>query len=106
MANTTLTFSFNLNTSLQPGDIVYYLGNDNSIKEIGPCLSLSGNEIVCEVTGDDSELTSTSFIFFGKDNEINTSGVLGYYAEVEFVNNSDKYAELFAVNSEIFASSN
>lgn len=106
MATITLNFSFNLNTSLQYGDVVYYLGNSQDIKEIGPCLSINNNSIVCDVTGDDSELTDTSFIFFGKDGEINTSGILGYYAEVEFVNESDQYAELFAVNSEIFLSSN
>ena len=106
MTNTTLTFDFKLNVSLQPGDIVYYLNSTDDIKEIGPCLSIDSGSITCDATGDVSELTDTSFIFFGKDNEINTSGLAGYYAEVEFVNNSTEYAELFAVNSEIFVSSN
>ena len=106
MANTTLTFDYKLNVSLQPGDIVYYLNSADDIREIGPCLSISDSSITCDTTGNVSELTNTSFIFFGKDNEINTSGLVGYYAEVEFVNNSTEYAELFAVNSEIFVSSN
>jgi hypothetical protein len=33
------------------------------------------------------------------------SSLLGYYAEVEFVNTSDSEAEIFAVNSEIVESS-
>ena len=55
-----------------------------------------GNEVIL----------NTSFIFFGKDNEINTSGLIGYYAKVKFVNETTEYAELFAVNSEIFLSNN
>ena len=106
MANTTLTFDFKLNVSLQPGDIVYYLNSSDGIDTIGPCISITDSTIACDTTGDISGLNDTSFIFFGKDNEINTSGLVGYYAEVEFVNNSTEYAELFAVNSEIFVSSN
>ena len=106
MATTTLTFGSKINISLQVGDIVYYLDNSENIKEIGTCTSVSDNVIVCNVTGNISTLTTDSFIFFGKDNEINTSGLLGYYAEVEMTNSRIDYAELFAVNSEIFVSSN
>jgi hypothetical protein len=106
MANTTLTFDFKLNVSLQPGDIVYYLDNTETIKEIGRCLSITDSSITCDTTGDVGSLTDSSFIFFAKDNEINTSGLLGYYAEVEMTNSRTDYAELFAVNSEIFVSSN
>jgi len=45
-------------------------------------------------------------LFFGKDNIVNSSGIIGYYAEVNLSNNSEQEAELFAVNSEIFISSN
>ena len=106
MANTVLTFPVPLNTSLQVGDVVYYLTENEEIKEIGPCLIITNTTIECSTTGDISELLDTSFIFFGKDNGINTSGLIGYYAEVEFVNETTDYAELFAVNSEIFLSDN
>ena len=106
MATTTLTFGSKINISLQVGDIVYYLNNSEDIKEIGPCTSVSDNVIVCNVTGNTGTLTTDSFIFFGKDNEINTSVLLGYYAEVTMKNSRTDYAELFAVNSEIFVSSN
>ena len=42
---------------------------------------------------------------FSKDNKANLSNVLGYYAEVKFVNNSPDEAELFSVGSEIYGSS-
>jgi hypothetical protein len=45
------------------------------------------------------------FIFFAKDKQVNISGLLGYYASVNFVNNSTKKAELFAIGSEISESS-
>jgi hypothetical protein len=106
MANTVLTFPVSLNTSLQVGDVVYYLTENEAIKEIGPCVAITNTTVECDTTGDISELLNTSFIFFGKDNQINTSGLIGYYAEVKFVNETTEYAELFAVNSEIFLSNN
>tara|TARA_Y100000004_G_scaffold186495_1_gene238112 strand:+ start:235 stop:684 length:450 start_codon:yes stop_codon:yes gene_type:complete len=48
---------------------------------------------------------NSSFILFSKDARANMSSLLGYYAEVEFVNTSDSEAEIFAVNSEIVESS-
>ena len=40
-----------------------------------------------------------------KDKKINTSSLLGYYAEVQIVNNSATEAELFSVGTEVFESS-
>ena len=49
--------------------------------------------------------TMADFIMFGKDNSVNTTSLIGYYADVHFVNNSTKKAELFSVGSEIAESS-
>ena len=105
MALITLETEFTKNTSLQVGDTIYYLSGEE-IKKIGPVQSISDSYIVCDAIGDLSGLTQTSYIFFGKDNSKNTSGIIGYYAEVNLKNSSRKHAELFAVNSEIFISSN
>ena len=48
---------------------------------------------------------NVSFILFSKDARANMSSLLGYYADVEFVNTSNTEAEIFAVNSEIVESS-
>jgi hypothetical protein len=48
---------------------------------------------------------SDDFILFGKDTEVNTSGLLGYQATVKMTTTSSAKKELFAVNSEIFISS-
>jgi geranylgeranyl diphosphate synthase type II len=44
-------------------------------------------------------------ILFSKTASVNTSGLKGYYAEMQFKNDSSNYAELFLVGSEIFESS-
>tara|TARA_R110002074_G_scaffold375205_1_gene551824 strand:- start:16 stop:435 length:420 start_codon:yes stop_codon:yes gene_type:complete len=45
------------------------------------------------------------FIMFGKDKSVNTTSLVGYYAEVKFENNSTEKVELFSVGSEITESS-
>jgi hypothetical protein len=105
MSQITLNIDFNNNTSLQVGDVVYYDGT-GTIKKIGPVTSITPTTIVCDITGDTSTLANDSFIFFGKDNEINTSSIIGYFAEVQMKNESTHEAELFAVSSEVFISSN
>ena len=42
---------------------------------------------------------------FSKDNKVNLSTLLGYYAEIEIVNNSKEEAELFSIASDVFVSS-
>jgi flagellar basal body rod protein FlgF len=109
MSLITLQTTFTKNTSLQVGDNIYFLdtaSGSDVIKKIGPVQTIADNYIVCNANGNLSGLTQTSYIFFGKDNSKNTSGVIGYYAEVSLSNNSKDHAELFAVNSEIFISSN
>jgi|TARA_E500000318_G_scaffold94623_1_gene94030 hypothetical protein len=106
MALITLETTFTKNSSFQEGDQVYYLTNTGNVKRIGPAQTIADSYIVCNAQGDISELSSTSYIFFGKDNSKNTSGIIGYHALVNLVNNSTDHAELFAVNSEIFISSN
>ena len=47
----------------------------------------------------------TDYFFFVKDNNVNDSGVLGYYSQVKIENDSTEKAELFAVGAEVFESS-
>lgn len=46
-----------------------------------------------------------SFLMFKKSSMVNDTSLLGYYAEVKLSNNSTEKAELFALNSEVAASS-
>ena len=46
-----------------------------------------------------------SFIMFGKNKKVNTNSLLGYYAEVKFVNDSKEKIEMFSVGAEVSESS-
>ena len=76
----------------------------NNIQKIGAVTSLSNNSLMVD-TSDGTPPTESDYIFFVKNQIINTSSLLGYYADVNFENNSKEKAELFSVNSEITESS-
>tara|TARA_R100001015_G_C4589852_1_gene145454 strand:+ start:700 stop:1083 length:384 start_codon:yes stop_codon:yes gene_type:complete len=118
-----LTFEEDLNSSVQVGDNVWYVNTTNvgnydtaSVKNndfvlLGTIVSISSplRKPVLEIdiagfdTPDDLGfvLDETTFIMFSKNNQVNSSALKGYYAELNFVNNSNKKIELFAVSSEI-----
>ena len=50
-------------------------------------------------------LSTDSFLLFSKDNKVNMASMLGYYAQVQFKNYSDKPIELFSVGAEVSGSS-
>ena len=106
MAKRTLTITFNnpINVSVQVGDIVYYL-NSGAVVELGKLLTISGKTITCEMDQNQANPSNNSFILFSKDNRKNLTSITGFYAEVEMKNDSQEYAEIFTVGSEIFESS-
>lgn len=131
MQLTTLTFSDAINFSLQIGDMVYYsptatgvnsnfqtVNNYATMVEFGVVTNLfpSGNfsatppipinSIV--VSYDDTTVNPAQindYIMFSKNKHVNSSSLIGYYAEVELRNWSKKKIELFAVSSETSESS-
>lgn len=144
MANLNITFQYDLNTSLQIGDTMYYLnmetphvltdneyalntttgaftenqsgnptqkyGNQNSMVEMGTIVTITANAdgsstINCVIDNLSVRPTTASYFLFGKDNRANMSSLAGYYAEVEFINDSTEYAEIYSVGSEIVESS-
>ena len=124
MATITLTFSSGLNPNIQVGDTVYYVvqtttgtgdsqpsnisgGTSNDIAEIGTVATVNFSTNIITITTDLGDVinTSTHFILFSKDNAVNLSSVVGYYAEVKMRNTATVQAELYQVSSEIFESS-
>tara|TARA_Y100000310_G_C20038825_1_gene515223 strand:- start:142 stop:507 length:366 start_codon:yes stop_codon:yes gene_type:complete len=120
MPTITMQFSEPLNVSIQVGDIAYYclttlLGTHDTasqpdIIQIGDIISIvhHNNIIICNWSPNPTSApypTQEHFIMFSKDNKVNLSSILGYYAEVKFKNNSPDKAELFSVGSEMFVSS-
>ena len=123
MADITLTFANDINTSVQIGDTAYYCEPDavggfsiststtdnNKLFEIGPISAIdnSAKTITCSPT--DVEATTKpvadSFILFSKDNRVNMASPLGYYAQAKFKNDSTVKGEMFSTACEIFESS-
>ena len=113
-----------MNVSAQVGDIAYYSfdpqnigGFDHSTliktKKLGQIVGgdtvntpVDGNSITVEYN---EEVVSPppigAFISFAKEKKVNTSNLLGYYADVKFINDSKIKAELFSIGSQITESS-
>ena len=123
MAILTLTFADDLNTSIAIGDTAYYVATttsgtggftsnisgatSNDIVEIGSVLTVNFSTNVITITTSlaDNTVTTSHFILFSKDNTVNMTSVVGYYAEVKMVNTSTTEAELFQVSTSMFESS-
>jgi len=118
-----LTFTNPLNQSLQQGDTIWYINeqdinqsggydiaNNNNILKLGNVEELSNQYRAHQVTISNSFTVGTpdltnAFIMFSKDNSANLTSLTGYYALAKFENNSEEKAELYAVGSEISISS-
>ena len=108
-AANTIIIDGEINTSLQSGDIIYSPNGVTSpavLRVIGTVASISApNQITLVSNAPSPAPAPGNFMLFAKDSQVNTSGLLGYYADVEFSITSSNKKELFAVNSEIFISS-
>ena len=115
----TLTFSNPLNSSLQVGDIVYYSTltsipnsgfstsvTSNMIK-LGTVISMSIDPIQVNVVyvdvanGGVNPPDNGDYIMFEKDKQVNSSSLIGYYADIKLVNNSKEDITLFSLGSEV-----
>ena len=116
----TLQFP-SLNVSVQPTDIVYAcltVGGQAGVNipntstntkpfPIGVVDTVNhGNgEIEVNTATYPSFTPSGHYYFFSKDKRVNMSGIIGYYALVEYRNYSKKQAEVFATGMEYSISS-
>ena len=117
MAIINLTFTTNPElTGATVNDAVYYIDSSVSSEDMNDVIHIgsisafttSGTSFVIQVDTGSLNFampTANDYIFFSKNNELNMSAVLGYYAQVKFVNDSTEEAELFSVGSEIHESS-
>ena len=133
MALITIPFSFPLNVSVDIGDTAYVASvgfnvsgqsgghvhsRHSDIKEIGEIIEISPLLINGEsfIIVDDAQtdfslqhvIAANDFIMFSKDNRVNLSNILGYYAKIKMINNLSgisKAAELFSVGAEVTQSS-
>tara|TARA_R110000772_G_scaffold125211_7_gene231887 strand:+ start:1397 stop:1720 length:324 start_codon:yes stop_codon:yes gene_type:complete len=107
MANLTINFDQKLNTSLQKGDIIYYVKN-SKVQELGICQSVASDRysFIVDVSSTTPRPSFGDYFMFAKNNVINSNGLIGYHANVTMENDSTEFVELYAVNSEIMLSSN
>ena len=113
MATVTLQFNNTINVSLQKKsnsaltghDVIYYVNTAGDIVRLGECIAVTSTSISVNVDNSTTRPANGNYVFFGKDTQVGTSGVIGYYSEVEFKNESTVAAELFTVSTEFFPSS-
>jgi len=119
MATLTLTYTQPLNTSVQVGDTVCFVPtatsgeftiNSGSIIQVGTITTINNPtsnapSIVCETNLNGSYNGQSHYTFFYKDNKVNLSSILGYYAEITLQNDTNIYAELHSVACDVFESS-
>jgi hypothetical protein len=103
----TLTFQRPINVSAQKGDIAYFTNDPDGeiISKIGEIISISRYVMSCYISPAAERPIDSSFILFSKDNKANLTSLTGYYLKVTMRNDSDEYAELFSVGTEVFESS-
>ena len=121
----TITFNFpisSLNISLQVGDTIYHvpttnptafntfdIGNLSNVQVFGVLTVITDltplNGFTLTIDSNITTPVSASYIMFAKEKKVNTTSLLGYYADIQFVNNSKEKAELFSVGSEVTESS-
>ena len=107
-----------INTSLQIGDTLHYCStllddsfdvNNGDIRTIGTVSNIKlGDGIVsvqCNLVPGNQVPNISQFIMFSKDNKVNMSTPIGYYARAKFVNDSTEKSEIFATACEVYESS-
>ena len=118
-----ITFNFDLNVSIQIGDLVYTSLTNNNQSGVNQPNSTSMDTkpfpigVVTNVNFNTNTitlntssyppvtLTSSHYLFFAKNTVVNTSGIIGYYADIKLVNHTTKKAEMFAISSGVIESS-
>ena len=98
----------NQNVSVQAGDHAYYStinagGVLNTPIHIGEITAVASSYI--DVEGDGNGVSNQDYIMFKKNNQVNKSGIKGYYSEFKFTTSSTAPQELFSVGSEVVESS-
>ena len=99
-------------TTLGAWDKIYFVTISagvqvGAVKLIGDCILISANRKIIDVlTESNIPLPNAGdYIFFGKSSATNTPGLIGYYADVEMINDSKNEAELFSIGSDVVESS-
>ena len=110
MATITLGFNNPLPEGIQVGDTAYYLDISSQLEvKMGPIASIAQGPpqwtIVINAIAGVSPPSTEDFIYYAKNPIAYLGQLKGYYAEIQFRNNTTNYAELYSVGTEVFESS-
>ena len=122
MPTQTLQILGGLNVSVQKGDTIYAAkivngqsgtnhpgsgSTDTKPVAIGKVtvVNQGAGTVTIETANFSAGPSGNSYIMFSKDNRVNTSGIVGYFAECELKNYSTKAAEIFVVGADYVESS-
>lgn len=114
----TIQLEFNINpqeTGLAIGDNLYYIDSTvtnstlNDVINVGTVLAFnsgSSNFVIVDTGNLQFTMpTQNDYVFYSKNNDVNVSDLLGYYAEMKLVNDSTEEAELFSLSVGVTESS-
>ena len=99
-SNVTSTAGFNTSSSFTKIGLIKGINNTTSLDN-----GTETTTLTCEIDEATVVPTTSDFIFFSKDNKVNLTSLLGYFASVKFKNNSTSKAEMFSIGCEIAESS-
>lgn len=117
-----ITLNNQINASVQVGDTLYasiVVNNQSGTNHPSAGAANTKPVAIGEITGvnrNNSKINLNTagysaypsnfvYLFASKDNRVNTSGIIGYFAEVEFRNYSSKSAEIFVAGVDYVPSS-
>ena len=111
--------AYNGDSDIEKGDTVYFSSlssvsgtsfkqSDNATR-LGVVVDIDPGVGAIHVVYDETIITTPpvfgDYIMFEKNSAVNSSSLIGYYADVKFKNNSDTKIELFAMGSKVSESS-
>jgi hypothetical protein len=104
----SFVFNFNLPDGISVPDNLYYVNSNDDKINLGTITNVDKENKTIDIGSYDTNIIAPSasdYMFYVKDAKFNTSGILGYYAEITMTNTSTAKKELYSVGSEISLSS-
>jgi hypothetical protein len=97
-----LDFNFNVGSIISVGDAIYFNSSPQPLL-VGSVTNVAGDVVTVNATAGPVP-SAGNFIFYVKNQQAESHGVLGYFCEFTLTNDSTSPVELFHVESSVFKS--
>ena len=104
-SNRVFTFNFELNNDIQIGDKLYYVDGSSNKQDLGKITAINKTSKTVTIANTGEVPQASAYMFYVKNAEYYTSGILGYFAETKMTNTATASKELYSVGSEVSISS-